>query len=272
MNQIYKTPELFLTKTNHNYPPNNFMVFEEFFFNKFKNETRVTNIKYLPVQWTCFYISRNYLSDPTEDLQQFLNEVPSNEKLFTVVQWDDGIRHNISNLNLYSFASGGIGDYPIPLICCPVEKIERPRDIFASFIGVIGGRHDIREQLYGAVHNKEGFILKERTNYEDFKQTMEKSIFSLCPRGYGRTSFRICESLNLGSIPVYIYDTPWIPFQDLVDFNSYGVLVHQSEINKIGEILHSYNEDDIKRLQENGKKVFEELYTYEGCYENIIKC
>ena len=33
---------------------------------------------------------------------------------------------------------------------------------------------------------------------------MRDSLFSLCPRGYGPTSFRLYESIQLGSIPVYI--------------------------------------------------------------------
>jgi len=32
------------------------------------------------------------------------------------------------------------------------------------------------------------------------------SKFALCPRGYGKTSFRIQEALQYGAIPVYISD------------------------------------------------------------------
>jgi len=96
-------------------------------------------------------------------------------------------------------------------------------------------------------------------------------VFSLCPRGYGKTSFRINESLNLGAIPVYIYDEPWIPFEDELDFNEYGVLLHQGQLDDLDNILKSYNQEKINKMLEKGEEVYREYYTYEGCYDKIIK-
>ena len=36
-----------------------------------------------------------------------------------------------------------------------------------------------------------------------FKQIMSKSYFSICPRGYVSTSFRLYESIQAGIVPVY---------------------------------------------------------------------
>ena len=51
---IYETPNTFLVKTNHEYPPNNKIVFEEFFLEKFLKEKPDVSRIYLPIQWTCF--------------------------------------------------------------------------------------------------------------------------------------------------------------------------------------------------------------------------
>lgn len=271
MSKIIETPETFLTRTNHVYPPGNNMVFEHYFIDRFSIDPVELDRYYLPIQWTCFYISRNYLQNDTTDLQNFLNELPRDKKYFTIVQWDDGIKHDLSGLDILKFASGGIGDYAIPLINQQHGKVERERDIFASFVGVIGGRHKVREIMRQHLDGISNYVIKERTSFDEFKELMERSIFALCPRGYGRTSFRINESLNLGAIPVYIYDTPWIPFEDMIDFKTYGVLISENEIDRIDEILKSYTQEQILELQENGKKVYEEYFKYDSCYNKIIE-
>jgi hypothetical protein len=268
---IVNTPQDFLVKTNHNYPPGNYMVFEEFFYNKFIEENPETDRIYLPIQWTCFYISRNYLQDSVDDLQSFLDSLPRDKKYFTIIQWDDGIKNNLKDLDVLIFSSGGIGDYPIPLINNPHNKTERNRDIFASFVGIINGRHRIREKLRDSLINNTDYRILENIGFDAFRETMERSIFSLCPRGYGKTSFRINESLNLGSIPVYVYDDPWIPFNDEIDFNTYGVLIHESQIQEIDKILKSISPDKILNLREKGSSIYNEYYSYLGCYNNIIK-
>eukprot|EP01035_Chromulina_nebulosa_P017912 gene17912-23532_t len=39
--------------------------------------------------------------------------------------------------------------------------------------------------------------------------------FNLAPRGYGRSSFRFAESIQMGRVPIFLYDDiPWVPYQD----------------------------------------------------------
>lgn len=268
---IHEVPYQFLIKTNHEYPIGNKMVFEEFFYNKFITETPDTKIIYLPIQWTSFYLSRNCSDlNNLSDLQLFLNTLPRNKKFFTIIQYDDGIINDVNHIDLYKFASGGVGDYPVPLICIPYNRIEKKKDIFASFVGTIKGRHIIREKLSLYLSHLQNYVISECINFEFFKDVMERSIFSLCPRGYGKTSFRINESLNLGSIPVYIYDDPWIPFYDEIDFSKYGVLIHESNLHNIDNILKSYSQDQIDSLREYGKYVYKNYYEYESCYYKIL--
>jgi hypothetical protein len=99
---------------------------------------------------------------------------------------------------------------------------------------------------------------------------MSKSLFSLCPRGYGQTSFRICEALQSNSIPVYIYDEPLIPFKEEFDFSSIGILIPQSDINLIDEILSNISKEKIKNLQETGKIIYKKFFDYNGCFKEII--
>ena len=146
---IQDTPEQFITQTNHVYPPHNEMIFEEYFYGRFYEENIYTDRIYLPILWTNYYISKNYCNDDMSDLQDFLNSLSRAERYFTVVQWDDGIVNDISDLDIFSFASGGVGSYPIPLInqLPPIDGMKVQKDIMCSFIGCISGRHRIREKM-----------------------------------------------------------------------------------------------------------------------------
>lgn len=273
-----KTPSVFQILTNHEYPPHNKMIFEEYFLNYFvKNNISVERV-YLPVLWTNFYIGRNYGNSGMEDLQAYLNNLDRSKKYFTVVQYDDGILQNINGLDIFIFGSGGGGHkvvpdknlgYSIPLICMPYPNInnDRKRDILCSFVGAIN--RNIREKIRDLYSND--FFIRENWNYNAFSIVMERSIFSLCPRGYGATSFRICEALQRGSIPVYIYDEPWIPWTDKFDFNKIGILVHENNIEDIKTIITNKTEDEISQYRINGRRIYEEYFSFEGCTKQIIK-
>jgi hypothetical protein len=270
-NLMYPVPSEFLLKTNHVYPPGNFEVFEEFFYNSFLKENFLLHRYYLPIQWTSYYVSRDYGIQSLADLQLYLDLLPRSLKYFTIIQWDDGIINDVSNLDLIVFSSGGVGDISIPLINQPYLQRSSQKNIFCSFVGAIKGRHKIREKLFELYSHDKDFIISELVGFSRFSEIMSKSIFSLCPRGYGKTSFRICEALSVGSIPVYVYDDPWIPFESLVSFSEYGILIKESDIHDLKNILLSFNDEDIRKLQLNGVKVYNEYFTYNGCFDNIIK-
>ena len=269
--KIVSVPEIFITRTNHIYPPGNDVIFEEFFYKKLVESNIDTDLYYLPILWTNFYISRNYANDDMSDLQLFLDNLPRDRKYFTIVQYDDGIVHNVKDLDILIFSSGGVGDYPIPLINKPYVKMERSRDIFSSFVGTLNGRHRLREEMNSLLLGKPDYLISENLGFDKFKEIMERSIFSLCPRGYGKTSFRINESLNLGSIPVYIFDDPWIPFKDEIEFSEYGILIDNVSLPSIDNILKSVTDSRIKKLQENGRYIYENYFSYESCFTRIIK-
>lgn len=268
---LQKIPNSLLIPTNHVYPPGNYVIFEDYFFRRFIQDKPETTRKYLPILWTNLYISRDYATKDMSDVDDFLKNLDKNEKYFTIVQWDDGIINKLEGLDILVLSSGGVGNYPIPLNNMPYDFKERNRDIFASFLGCINGRHQIRESLYEKLHNNRDYMIHEKVDFSSFKEVMERSIFSLCPRGYGKTSFRINESLNLGSIPVYIFDEPWIPFEDKISFDEYGILIHESEIQDLDKILKSISKEKIEDLRKAGQQVYNDFYSYPGCYEKVLE-
>lgn len=278
--------ENFNIKTTFIYPPYNQMIFEEYFYNYYVSNNIKTDREYLPIIWTNYYLSKNYGQSSMEDLQTFLYSLDKSKKYFTIVQWDDGILNDINHLDILVFGQGGggkasdapnfignIGNVEIPLNNLPSDNINknRERDILCSFMGVIEGRHPIREKMKNILSNFEDIKIYNSVEYNKFKNLMETSIFSLCPRGYGATSFRINESLMYGTIPIYIYDKPWIPWKNEIDFNTYGILISENEIDKIPTIIKSKTNEDIENYRRTGQLVYDDYYSYKGCSDKIIE-
>jgi len=109
-----------------------------------------------------------------------------------------------------------------------------------------------------------------QSEFDNFLNITSRSIFSLCPRGYGRSSFRLYEVMQLGSIPVFVYDEKWTPFEDEIDWSEFSVLVHSNEMNRIDEILSSFTEDRIKQMQNNLYKYWKNNFTMESIFEKIV--
>jgi hypothetical protein len=263
---MIEVPEQFRPHIKVEYPPGNRKIFEEYF-----NETQVVHIEreQLPINWTSYYVNHQYGKDrrKIQELQEFINSLDKSKKYFTVLQYDDSILNNISGLDIKVFGSGGGRiDSPIALLTAP-HPYNFPKDkpVFCSFSGSI--THSIREQIVRLYKNK--FTIKKGLPIKPYCELMARSTFSMCPRGYGKTSFRICEALQYGAIPVYISDDFIIPYGR--DFNEYGVLIHSDQIRDVEKILRSFTREQIAQKQEAGRKIYEELYTFEGARKWILE-
>lgn len=308
MDQIIDVPEIFRPHTPFEYPRHNPVTFEEYFYNYFLEHQPQVKRKYLPVLWSVFYYNRHYRRDGTRDLQTFLNRLDPNEKYFTTCVYDGGIHENTSHVDLRLYSAvgdtinmdlrtyqGNLGDRAIPLICSPAPGIdrERKRDILAGFVGA--PTHPIRNTIWQTLACNGDFVVKQnivnpvsgfhqmdadkwaQVNYDGFKDLMERSIFALCPRGSSTTSFRICESLQYGCVPVYISDKFWFPWSDPKNPNDRGVYDQigisclPEEISDLPRRLRSYSQEQINVYLENGQALYSRFFSLEGVAQRIIE-
>lgn len=249
------------------YPEGNSQILEQWLMNK------IDHPDYLPINWCGYFVNHDYGNNKRamEHLNRYLKTLDTSKHYFSVTQYDLGIIADISHLDIKVFGSGGGRiDFPIPLICHPHgAKHYIGRSIFASFIGSM--THPIRKTIMTYAERDSMYLWYLRDSHhstDKFCDVMARSTFSLCPRGFGLSSFRICEALEQGSIPVYISDEWIIPGN--VDFNTYGVLVHSSEINELYAILYNISEDQIRSKQEAGREIYKMMYTFEGCRQLIL--
>ena len=255
---MIEVPKEFQKREREPYPITNKIEFEYWFIQKFKEVDPVLEWEFLPITWT--EIQRFANQSLRNKLQNWLNNLPK-KRYFTIVQHDHGIEFDLGHLDILVYASGKYNPeyYPIPLIYKDETlKHEREKDLILSFIG--NNTHPVRKQLEEIYYN----VYLTSYDRSNFKDLINRSLFSLCPRGYGETSFRIQEALQCGSIPVYVSDYFIEPFN--IPFETYGIKVHLHQVNKIDKLVQI----DTNKLAAAGKKIYQKYFTYEGCFNTII--
>lgn len=257
------------------YPADNAVTFERWYLNQWQSSDARERV-YLPIQWTALYCNNGYGNQPIlATIQKFLNELPTDKKYYTIVQYDDGILNDISHLDIEVMAMSIKSDFSLPLLCTP-HKVNfifpgrgHKRKYIASFVGNL--THSIRALIIDELQGKEGYYVSTKHhNMLEYCQVISQSKYVLCPRGYGLNSFRIQEAIQFGAIPIYIsdefilpYNMPTFPFGACIEAGAYDALSIESSIKYIEET----GQDKIIQacIDKN-----DSLYTYAGCKQKIL--
>lgn len=278
MNEI-KVPELFQRSMPFNYPIHHKgLLIEEYFYDFFKRlpeeDRDEIEIDYLPIFWTAYHCRENW-GNNTKPLQDFLNSLPKDKYYYTLVQYDDGTK--VTDGNLITFSSsknnGSLIDLPIPLLCSQHGISHESDKYLVSFMGRIGQR--VRPKMFEFMGKYDKCIIKDiGEDVETFRYYLKNSTFSLCPRGYGVNSFRLYESFECGTIPIYIVEDGedhWLPFSSEINWNEICILLKESDIPRIPEILESFSKEEIEKMRETIRSVYIKYFTFESVCINIIK-
>ncbi|EEA07952.1 exostosin family protein [Cryptosporidium muris RN66] len=250
---------------------------------------------YIPIFWTS--LNRNKVSikqrrDWLNNAQYVLNSLDPNLVYFTILQDAEGFKRSklklINKSNIIVFNSGGaetgLVQIPIPLIKgeISIDEKYRYKDIFASST-IIKKHFPVRKKLFEVIKFVNATNLSSDLNitssaildgkfvhYEGprFREIIQRSLFHLCPRGFGRTSFRLYETIQLGTIPIYIWDDiEWIPYGSI--FHEIGISLHVSQIEEIPNIVSNMSQSDINKKLENIIKL-RPWFTYTGITYYIL--
>lgn len=257
------------------YPDYNKEIFEEWFNRTYDFKRDATERVYLNVFWTGYFVTHQFGENKyaVDKLQIFIDLLDRKKKYYTIVQFDLGCMVDFKDLDIIVCAmSGNRVDYPLPLLTMPhYHRYTTERDIFCSFIG--RKTHGIRDVLFGlyymSLRHLGGYYMTDaKTPTGDYTKILSRSTFVLCPRGFGLNSFRISESIESGAIPVYISDD--FIFGHNADFEEYGVVVHESNINNLHEILSAITPEEIKSKQDKLAQVFRTYYSYDGAKKLLL--
>lgn len=267
--RILELPDIFRTPSPHIYPPfKNGRYMEEYFYDfivkNINNLENNINYTYIPVFWTNLQVSDGFDSRKNmynNLLKEAYNTNNKDTLYFTIVQHDDCILLDLpENTIIFGACSGHI---PLPLIYEDTNNLLKniittnkfDQTILCSFVG--SETCTLRESLKSLTQSP-GFIIQTKgwnvnvniNDINNFIGLTVRSIFCLAPRGYGRNSFRFYEAIQLGSIPIYIYDDHnWLPYKDSIDYSTFSIVIHEHDIDKLPSILKSITNDKIIEMQ-----------------------
>lgn len=251
------------------YPPYHTGLYLEDHFFEYSKDVEYPRT-YIPIFWTTIYCDQLPIN-----IQGILDRYPKDGKYFTVCQHDDAPRERLP-LDTLVFSAGGnvINDQtiPIPLVCSAIPDADttKPKDYFCSFVG--SSTHPIREHLIRkySTNPKFSFITGKwnaqvsEDNYNIFKNITQRSRFTLCPRGYGRTSFRLYECMQLGSVPVYVSDYHYLPYTDRINWNDIAVIVKPNEIEYLQDILENVSDEKWQFMRDKITRLYDQYFSLEG--------
>ena len=279
------SPEFLISREGDQYPPHHSGDHLEEYFLKFWEEKK-SKRKLIPVHWTAVYNHRSKegLGKGTpngklrEELQRYLNSLDRKEKYFIVCTHDDA-PSEVLPPDTIVFGAGGNSNRintPVPLTSSDHKDTRDViRTIPISFVGSV--THNIRVSLLNSMYQKPGVVIsadnwsptitKDKQNL--FKNLAEQSIFSLCPRGYGATSYRLYESMQLGSIPVYVSDKHLLPWKESIDWNSFCVVRTEKQIVTLYDELINFKGSRVIEMQNKLQKIWNEYFSIEGASRQI---
>jgi glycosyltransferase involved in cell wall biosynthesis len=291
MLKIIEVPKRFAPRLPFAYPPHQIdkIMIEEKCMNYFKKNCNKISSEYiyLPIQWTAYHLLNGYgknLEDLIDYYETTIKKFPKSN-FFTIVQYDGGTLIKLKNCRIFSCSGDfmspiGENSYyePIPLICDkhPIKNISNKK-YKVTFCG--RKTHGIREKIFLTLKNENDYFLHETISnkFTDidtqiFRYLMNNSIFTLCPRGYGPTSFRLYESIQMKSIPIYISDKFWLPYENEIKWSKFALCVNENQINNIPQIVDNIiKEKKYEEMIKEGQRIYEKYFTWESIIKNIVK-
>ena len=259
---------------------------EEYFYGFYlKNRERFekTGYYYIPVFWTDTYLFKT--SNEFRDLQLNIRLLPKDKQYFVVTQHAIAPKEVFLNIktDIIKFSAGGKikNPIPIPLICedtVPTPSTQNNKDIFCSFVGSLN-THYCRNRMFESLSGNSDYVfhtrqtwsaIVEKEDQQAFINITSRSKFTLCPRGFGPTSWRLYEAMQLNSVPVYIYDEPHLPYTDKIDWRSICVMIHVNDIDNIDNVLKSISEDEYCKMLARIREIYSEFFNLEYMCEYIL--
>ena len=241
------------------------------------------------IGWVDCHVAGNKTSD-VELVQDLTNLLKPDILYVTVSQADAGIipqRFSIHKpfhfKNIFVFSGGGYGHAPIPLLP-PIQAapetnlcggINQKKCVYSA---VFLGRKNtgpMRTKIVSALHREMSMdrSILCSAPVTNWKNILLSSKVSLCPRGFGRTSFRCFESLQMGLIPAYIFsDVPWVPYAGTpAAMSSLGVMASTwgNSIRNMIRTVKQWDAEEISRRRSAVQSVVASHYSMNGMMNQI---
>ena len=249
------------------------------------------------IPWTDFAPADLRNLNPNAEMTNHLRTILRTDVLyFTVSQHDRGFGVTMAKLfpNILVLNAGGFGHIPIPLIRGVHPLLLKDSLKIAYEVGFIGAVNSGRSKWVPLLCDSAKAIglgceiaggIKDDANRQ-WQRKMSAIGFQMAPRGFGRTSFRLAESLQMGRPVVYIHSgVNWTPYQGTdADISHLGFTVDVSQPNApqavedVAKRIKAIMGDTVQagRFSAEYSMIHQRvadaryLYTYEGLLDQIV--
>ncbi|KAH6772808.1 exostosin family protein [Perilla frutescens var. hirtella] len=118
-----------------------------------------------------------------------------------------------------------------------------------------------KEGKLGKQHAKDVVVTSERA--EDYHLELASSIFCGVMPGDG-WSGRMEDSILQGCIPVVIQDGIYLPYENVLNYDSFAVRIREDEIPNLMNILRSINEAEVEFRLANVRKIWQRFLYHDS--------
>lgn len=227
---------------------------------------------YIPIYWTRWHLNHDYGKTGLEELNQEASRIIlDDKKTFAICQYDDGPLVDLGLTTIFLASRKTSSGIDIPLLCSPHRTpfFKPSKKYLASFTGRLS-THPTRQQVFDKVKGRNDvFLFDGDKGTRFYVQKMLQSKIALCPRGYGGSSFRLFEAMQLGVAPFLIGDVDTRPFKNYIDWDE--ISFYLSSADGLNDMLDSLDETVTRQMGEKAAIIWQQELTYQRWCKYVIK-
>jgi len=227
---------------------------------------------YLPVFWTRWHVNHNFAQNGVEELQDAVERsILNKDKTFTICQYDDGPVVDLGSTTIFLASRKTNSGIDIPLLCSPhrVPLFKPAKKYLASFIGRLA-TYPLRQQVFDEIKGRNDvYLFDGNKGTRFFVQKTLQSKIALCPRGYGGSSFRLFEAMQLGVVPFLIGDIDTRPFKKYIDWDEISFYLTSADC--LNDMLGSLDATITRQMGEKAAKIWQHELSYQRWCKYVIK-
>lgn len=97
--------------------------------------------------------------------------------------------------------------------------------------------------------------INRATGHLVYQKRFYRTKFCICPGGSQVNSARIADSIHYGCVPVILSNYYDLPFNDILDWHKFAVVLKEKDVYQLKQILKSITQEEFVRLHNNLVKV-----------------
>jgi hypothetical protein len=226
---------------------------------------------YLPIYWTRWHVNHDNGQTGLEELQRASkNTIIDDTKTFTICQYDDGPKVNLGATTIFLASRKTETGIDIPLLCKSHRKPLFPqrKKYLATFSGSV--THPIRQEMMDVLQDQENFFLFDgRMSSRRYVKNILSSRIALSPRGYGGSSYRFFEAMQLGRVPFLIGEPDTRPFKRFISWESCSLYCKQP--SQINDIIDKLTESELNKMGKQAAQIYQEYLRYQVWCKSVIR-